>query len=132
MNASSLADRLLDFSARVGKVVDALPPRKRLASHVANQLVRCGTAPGSHYEEGCAAESRSDFVHKLRLSLKELRESGYWLRLIGCSAMLPQPRLKTLLDECEQLSNILAKSILTASANEKNSRQAKAQIRQSC
>jgi len=71
-------------------------------------------------------------VHKLRLSLKELRESGYWLRLIGRSAMLPQTRLKTLLDECEQLSNILAKSILTASANDKNSRQAKAQVRHSC
>jgi hypothetical protein len=47
MNPASLADRLLDFSARVGKVVDSLP-RNRLANHIANHLVRCGTAPGSH------------------------------------------------------------------------------------
>jgi len=52
MDSALLADRLLDFSARVGKVVDALP-RKRLAKHIASQLVRRGTALGSHYEEGC-------------------------------------------------------------------------------
>ena len=118
MNPASLADRLLDFSCRVGKVVDSLP-RKRLASHIANQLVRCGTAPGSHCEEGRAAESRADFVHKLRLALKEIRESGYWLRLIARSALLPQPRMTKLLDECEQLSSILGKSILTASSQTK-------------
>jgi four helix bundle protein len=117
MNAASLADRLLDFSARVGKVVDALPPKKRLSNHIANQLIRCGTAPGSHYEEGCAAESRADFVHKLRLALKELRESRYWLRLIARSALLSQGRLTTLLDECDQLGKILGKSIVTASSN---------------
>jgi four helix bundle protein len=121
MNAELLADRLLDFSARVGKVVDALPPRKRLSNHIASQLVRCGTAPGSHYEEGCAAESRADFVHKLRLALKELRESRYWLRLISRSALLFQARLTTLLDECEQLTNILAKSIITANSNSRQS-----------
>ncbi len=119
MNAATLADRLLDYSARVGKVVDSLPPRTRLANHIANQLVRCGTAPGSHYEEGCAAESRADFIHKLRLALKEIRESGYWLRLIARSALLPQPRMTKLLDECEQLSGILGKSILTASSKSK-------------
>src|SRR5688572_1664436 len=102
MAPAALAERLLDFSARVGKVVDSWP-RKRLANPIASQLVRCGTAPGSHYEEGCGAESRADFVHKLRLSLKELRESGYWLRLIARAALLPQARLITLLDECEQL-----------------------------
>src|SRR5262245_54137611 len=118
MDPSSLADRLLEFSARVGKVVDALP-KKRLANHIASQLVRCGTAPGSHYEEGCGAESRADFVHKLRLSLKELRESQYWLRLIGRAALLPQTRLAKLLDECEQLSKIIGKSIVTARENER-------------
>jgi|SRR5688500_3286674 four helix bundle protein len=115
MSPTVLADRLLDFSARVGKVVDSLP-RKRLANHVANQLVRCGTAPGSHYEEGCAAESRADFIHKLRLSLKELRESGYWLRLVARSALLPQGRLTKLLDECDQLGKILGKSVKTATS----------------
>jgi four helix bundle protein len=116
MTSAALADRLLDFSVRVGKVVDSLP-RKRLANHVANQLVRCGTAPGSHYEEGCGAESRADFLHKLRLALKELRESQYWLRLIAKAQLLPQSRLTKLLDECEQLGRIVGKSIVTAEAN---------------
>ena len=116
MNAKLLADRLLDFAARVGKVVDALPKR-RLANHAANQLVRCGTAPGSHYEEACGAESRSDFVHKLRLALKELRESNYWLRLIVRSELLPQSKLAKIIDECQQLCSILGKSIATASQN---------------
>lgn len=118
MNAKVLADRLLDFAARVGKVVDALPKR-RLANHAANQLVRCGTAPGSHYEEACGAESRSDFVHKLRLALKELRESSYWLRLIARSELLPRTKLTKITDECEQLSSIIGKSIKTATQNRK-------------
>ena len=118
MSPANMADRLLDFSARVGKVVDALPG-KRLANHIAAQLVRCGTAPGSHYEEGCGAESRADFLHKLRLALKELRESAYWLRLIGKAGLLPQPRLTALVDECEQLSRIIGKSIVTARSNDK-------------
>jgi four helix bundle protein len=118
MDSAALADRLLDFSARVGKVVDSLP-RKRLANPRASQLIRCGTAPGSHYEEGCGAESKADFVHKLRLSLKELRESGYWLRLIARAELLPKGRLEILMDECKQLGNIIGKSIVTAESNRK-------------
>ncbi len=120
MNPKMLADRLLDFAARVGKVVDALPKR-RLANHAASQLVRCGTAPGSHYEEACGAESRSDFVHKLRLALKELREASYWLRLIARSELLSQAKLTKIIDECEPLGNIIGKSIKTASQNRKRS-----------
>lgn len=118
MSPKLLADRLLDFAVRVGKVVDALPKR-RLANHAANQLVRCGTAPGSHYEEACGAESRSDFIHKLRLALKELRESSYWLRVITRSELLPLSKLMKITDECEQLCNIIGKSIATANQNRK-------------
>ncbi len=64
MKGDELAERLLDFAVRVGKVVDALP-RTRLGRHVAGQLVRCGTSSPPNYEEGRAAESRADFVHKL-------------------------------------------------------------------
>src|SRR6266550_7212978 len=76
-----LEERLLDFAARVGLVVDALPDT-RMGRHVAGQLVRCGTSPAPNYAEACAAESRGDFVHKLGIVLKELRESRAWLRLI--------------------------------------------------
>ena len=69
-----LEDRLLDFAARVGKLVEALPDT-RLGRHVAGQLVRSGTSPAPNYAEACAAESKKDFIHKLGIALKELRES---------------------------------------------------------
>src|SRR5262245_37271473 len=101
MTPEELSERLLDFAARTGKVVDALPDT-RLGRHVANQLVRCGTAPAPNYEEGCAAESRADFIHKLRIVLKELRESRTWLRLIVKAVLLPTERMANLIDECHQ------------------------------
>src|SRR4051812_45979530 len=92
-----LEDRLLGFAARVGKVVDALPD-SRLSRHVAGQLVRSGTSPAPNYAEACAAESKKDFIHKLGIALKELRETRIWLRLIVQAELLPLPRLAELLD----------------------------------
>src|SRR6266478_8644219 len=94
-----IEERLLDFAARVGKVVDALPDT-RLGRHIAGQLVRSGTSPAPNYEEACAGESRDDFVHKLRICLKELRESRSWLRITMKSEILPEHRIKDLFDEC--------------------------------
>ena len=62
MNPEELSRRLLDFAVRIGRVADALP-RTSLGRHIAGQLVRCGTSPAPNYEEGCAAESRADFIH---------------------------------------------------------------------
>ena len=81
MTSEELAERLINFAARIGKVVDALPDT-RMGRHVAGQLVRCGTSPAPNYEEACAAESRADFAHELSICLKELRESRCWIRLI--------------------------------------------------
>jgi four helix bundle protein len=117
VSPDELSDRLLKFAARVGKVVDALPAT-RLGNHIANQMVRSGSAPGAHYEEGRAAESRKDFVHKLGLSLKETRETRYWLRLISKSQLLPDARMGELLDESSQLCRILGQSIVTAKDND--------------
>ena len=64
-----LEDRLLDFAARVGKLVDALPDT-RLGRHLAGQLVCSGSSPAPNYAEACAAESKKDFVHKLGIALK--------------------------------------------------------------
>lgn len=114
--ADVLEERLLEFAARAGKVVDALPD-SRLGRHVAGQLVRCGTSPAPNYGEACAAESRADFVHKLGIVLKELRETRIWLRLAVKSRLLPPKKLELLTDEATQLMNIIAKSIVTAKAN---------------
>lgn len=121
VKGDDIAERLLDFAVRVGKVVDALP-ETRLGRHVAGQLVRCGTASPPNYEEGRAAESRADFVHKLGICLKELRETSCWLRLITKSELLPRTRLTPLCDECEELARIVAKSILTARENRRRPR----------
>jgi four helix bundle protein len=80
-------------------------------------LVRCGTSPGPNYEEGCAAESKADFVHKLSICLKELRETRYWLRLIVKADLLPQKRMQSLTAECTELTKIIAQSLLTARQN---------------
>ncbi len=116
MTPDELLERLINFAARVGKVVDALPDT-RMGRHVGGQLVRSGTSPAPNYDEGCAAESRADFVHKLSICLKELRESRTWIRLIIKTDMLPEQRLGELLDECDQLCKIIAHSIVTAKEN---------------
>ncbi len=116
LDADALEERLLTFAARIGKVVDALPD-SRLGRHVAGQLVRCGTSPAPNYGEACAAESRADFVHKLGIVLKELRESRVWLRMAVKSELLSPKKLEPLTDEATQLMNIIAKSIVTAKAN---------------
>jgi four helix bundle protein len=112
-----IAERLLGFAARIGKLVDALP-ETRLSRHIAAQLVRSGTSLAPNYEEARGAESKKDFVHKLGICLKELRESCCWLR----SELLPNHRVASLLDEGEQLGAIVAKSIVTAKTSIRNKR----------
>ena len=116
MKPDDLSERLLSFAARIGKVVDALPDT-RMARHIAGQLVRCGTSPAPNYEEARAAESRADFVHKLAICLKELRECRCWIKLIIKTDLLPEHKVGELLDECEQLCNIMGRSIVTAREN---------------
>lgn len=125
MTSDELSQRLIDFAARIGKVVDALPDT-RMGRHVAGQLVRCGTSPAPNYEEACAAESRNDFSHKLSICLKELRESRCWIRLIIKTEMLPEHKMGELLDECNQLCNIIARSIVTTKENKKKAQSAAA------
>ncbi len=112
-----LEDRLLEFAARVGKLVDAMP-ETRLARHIAGQLVRSGTSPAPNYAEACAGESKRDFIHKLGIALKELRESRVWIKLILKAELVPAERMKPLLDEVQQLCNIIGKSIVTAKQNQ--------------
>ena len=108
-----LSDRLLEFAAGVIKITDALP-HTVAGRHVGGQLIRAGTSCGSNYEEACGAESRSDFAHKMSIVLKELKESRFWLRLFSKTEMLTSHRTQPVLDECQQLCAMVAKSILTA------------------
>ena len=77
-----LEDRLLEFAANIVELTES-PPNTRAGNHIAGQLLRCGTSPYGNHGEVEAAESRKDFLHKLRICLKELRETKRWLRLVG-------------------------------------------------
>jgi four helix bundle protein len=121
MTPDDLSERLLQFAVRAGKVVDALPDT-RMGNHVARQFVRSGTAAGPNYEEACAAESRADFAHKLSISLKELRESRSWIRLIIGAELLSTRKMAGMLDEVNQLCNIVGASLATAKGKRNKSR----------
>ena len=108
-----LAQRLLDFTVRIITVVNALP-KTPVGRHLAAQLLQSGTSPGSNYEEACGAESKPDFVHKMGIVLKELKESLFWLRVIVRSELLPRKRVEPLIRETQELCAIVAKSIKTA------------------
>ena len=116
--ASTSKSRLLEFSARIIRLVDALP-NTRAGNHVAGQLLRSGTSPYGNHGEVEAAESRKDFVHKLKVCLKELKETRRWLRLIERSRMLPEKSLAPILAETEELIRIFFTSIRTAEQNAK-------------
>jgi four helix bundle protein len=115
MTSDELSDRLWRFAARVGNLVDALPDT-RVGRHIAGQLVRCGTSAPPNYDEACAAESRADFIHKIGVALKEMKETLGWLHFIVISRVLPESRVAQLQQEAHELANILARSILTAKA----------------
>ena len=113
--SNQLQERLIRFSVRIVNLVDSLPSG-RAASHFGRQLLRCGTAPAPNYAEARGAESREDFIHKLKVALKELNESTVWLKMIRQSGMLQAHQLSDLLDETEQLCRIVNASISTAKA----------------
>ena len=77
------------------------------------QLIRSATAPAPNYGEARNAESDEDFVHKLKVSLKELNESRIWIKMIERAGLLKGVRLNDLADECDQLCRILSASIHT-------------------
>jgi four helix bundle protein len=112
ITSAQVNERLLDYGARIIKLVEALP-KSLAARRIADQLLRSAIAVGAHYEEAQAGESREDFVHKLQIALKELRESNYWLRLLVKAGTLPPKRLESILDESNQLKAMLSKAVAT-------------------
>lgn len=109
-----LKDRLIDFAVRIIRLSEALPATKA-GTHVAGQILRSGTSPAPNYGEVVAAESQADFIHKLKIALKELRETEIWLKIIAKAHMVKSmSRLTPLLHETDELSAILFTSIATA------------------
>ncbi len=109
-----LEERLLKYAAEVIRFVEALPDT-RTANHVGNQLMRAGTSVLGNHGEAQAAESTDDFVHKMKICLKELRECHRWLRLILHVPLVPaMEKAGSLLRETDELIRIFYKSIQTA------------------
>ncbi len=112
-----LEDRLIEFAVAIIKLTESLP-RTRAGKHVGGQLLRSGTSPASNYGEAQGAESRSDFIHKMRLSLKELRETRVWLKIIEKTKLVKTEYiLIELFEENNQLISIFMASIKTATDN---------------
>jgi four helix bundle protein len=111
-----LEERLLEYAVRIIRLVDALPA-SRAGRHVADQPLRCGTSPLANHGELQGAESRKDFIHKLGICLKEIREARRWLRLIHRVPLLPPAKVEPLLNETEALVKIFSASIRTAEKN---------------
>jgi four helix bundle protein len=108
-----IQERLIDFGVSIIQLCAELPntPSGR---HVAGQLLRCGTPPAPNYGEARGAESTRDFIHKLGVVFKELKESGVWLEMIKRSDLLPDEKVNPIQDECIELCKIIASSIRTA------------------
>ena len=109
-----LEDRLIEFAVRIIRLAEALP-KTRVGNHVSGQIIRSGTSPAPNYGEAQSAESRPDFIHKMKVCLKELRETRVWLLMIAKANLVKSPsQLDTLIDENNQLISIFVTSIKTA------------------
>lgn len=112
-----LEERLIDFAVRIIRTAESLP-KNRVGNHISGHLIRSGTSPAANYGEAQSAESRSDFIHKMKVSLKELRETRIWLLMIKRTDLIkPSEKLDSLIDENNQLISIFVTSITTARKN---------------
>ena len=112
-----LEERLIDFGVLIIQITESLY-NTRAGNHIAGQLVRSGTSPALHYGEAQSAESRADFIHKLKILLKELRESKNALRIIQKAPLADKmENVEKGLMECNELISIFVKSVETAKKN---------------
>jgi four helix bundle protein len=118
--AFDLQERLIDYSVRIIKLSETIPDT-RTGRHICAQMLRSGTSPAPNYGEAQSAESKADFVHKLKIALKELRETEIWLKtIVRAELVKPRERLSPLLKETDELISILFKSVETARKNSKD------------
>ena len=109
-----LEERLIDFAVRIIRIAESLPKTK-IGKHVSGQIIRCGTSPAPNYGEAQSAESRSDFIHKMKVALKELRETRVWLLIIvRAKRITPASKLDPVIKENNELISIFVTSIETA------------------
>lgn len=119
-NYSSITERTFNFAVRITKLSTYLDKQPGTPRLLAAQLFRSGTSIGANIEESQSAQSGKDFISKQSIALKEARETSYWLKILIKSELIPEEKLSSILNECEQLIYIIAKSIVTRKDNLKN------------
>jgi len=101
------------------ELIETMPDTK-IANHIAGQMLRSGTSPALNYGEAQSAESRNDFIHKMKICLKELRETNVSLKIIKRKPLVKtNEKIDLVLKECNELISIFVKSIATAETNRK-------------
>jgi four helix bundle protein len=120
MNKFDLEERLINFSVLIVEITDSMPTT-RSGNHLAGQLLRSGTSPSLNYGEAQSGESRKDFIHKIKIALKELRESYVCLKIIYKTSLYKsEDKIKYALKENNELISIFVKSVATAQKNKEN------------
>ncbi|MBN8691963.1 MAG: four helix bundle protein [Bacteroidetes bacterium] len=112
-----LEERLISFSLLNMEIVEMLPNTKA-GNHIAGQLLRSGTSPAFNYGEAQVAESRNDFIHKMKICLKELKETSIALEIVKRKPLIKElDKVERANKECKELISIFVKSIETARRN---------------
>jgi len=116
--ADALERRLVDFAGEILLLSSKLP-RTPQGRHITQQILRSGTAVAANYGEARGAESRADFIHKLRVVFKELNETTIWLELLIKTCPVIAENATVIIRENRELCRIIAASIKTATRSEK-------------
>lgn len=102
----NIQERTFEFGVRIIRLVDRLP-RTTAGIQIGRQLVASGTSVGANMQEADGAESKTDFIHKVGIALKEAQESHYWLRLTDAALLQNDDEVKSLLQEAYEISRII-------------------------
>jgi four helix bundle protein len=114
-DVEQLIERVDTFASDVIDLVESLPATQ-VGRHLSGQLLRSGTSTAANYQEACAAESTADFIHKMQIVLKELRESRFWIRMVQRRPWKVLDATAPLHAESDELVRIFTKSVITAKA----------------
>ncbi|MBL1212419.1 MAG: four helix bundle protein [Ignavibacteriae bacterium] len=117
MNKFELEERLIEFAVLIIDIINEMPNTKA-GNHLSSQLIRSGTSPALNYGEAQSGESRKDFIHKIKIVLKELRETFVCLKIIQRTKLFKNEiKILSAIKENDELISIFVKSVETAQKN---------------
>jgi four helix bundle protein len=115
----NIQEWLINFAVQIIKLTSKLP-NTPAGRHVAGQILRSGTSPAPNYAEARSAESSNDFIHKLKIALKELNETRVWLEIIRQSRMISADECTGIQNACDEHCRIIGASVRTALKRKNN------------